>query len=460
MSGSSLTTLAEPLTSQLIAPFAPQMIRDIGVINGDETKVGYYHSIFFATQALTVLHWSRLSDHIGRKPVILSGLFGLSASMYCSAFLYVIGFAQRSHSRAFSGALNGNAGVMKSVVVEITDSTNIAQAYAYMPNSVVDSPFIGGSLARPADRFPSVFGDRQFFKKYPYFLACAVPATFSAVACLVAYLHLQETLPHPIPLRRLIRSKFTGGKKAVAGSLPTTSDVSTRLLTAENLEDPAKDDDTRPLPLRALLIPHVLIAVGNYAAISILEIALRAIQPVFYATPIELGGLGLDPPRIGNILSINGVVSALFQMFFFADLHDRFGTKVIYFVSMTSAIPLVLTYPVINALGRAQGLNWLVWSVIGLQLALSIVFGMTYSCILIYIAAAAPNRRSLGATNGLAQILVSITRSIGPVSATSMFSLSIQTPEHAWYAYYFLMTLVCIGIGASLLLPRKLWTRD
>jgi len=32
---------------------------------------------------VTVLHWSRLSDIIGRKPVLLIGLFGLSLSMYC-----------------------------------------------------------------------------------------------------------------------------------------------------------------------------------------------------------------------------------------------------------------------------------------------------------------------------------------------------------------------------------------
>jgi MFS family permease len=38
--------------------------------------------MFFATQAITVLHWSRLSDVVGRKPIILIGLFGLSLSMF------------------------------------------------------------------------------------------------------------------------------------------------------------------------------------------------------------------------------------------------------------------------------------------------------------------------------------------------------------------------------------------
>ncbi|KAG1819020.1 uncharacterized protein BJ212DRAFT_1268119 [Suillus subaureus] len=79
--------LTESLTSQVISPFTPQLIRDIGITDGDETSVGYYvglmYSLFFAMQALTILHWSHISDHIGWKPVILTGLFGLSISMYC-----------------------------------------------------------------------------------------------------------------------------------------------------------------------------------------------------------------------------------------------------------------------------------------------------------------------------------------------------------------------------------------
>lgn len=193
--------LAEPLTSQLISPFAPQLIRDIGVTNGDETKVGVYvgllHSLFFATQALTVLHWSRVSDHIGRKPVLLTGLFGLSLSMYCFGLSKT--FVGLVLSRSLNGALNGNVGVMKSMMVEITDETNLAQAYAFMPlawsSGGTLGPLIGGFLSRPADRFPNVFGNVEFLREYPYFLACAVPATFTAIAWIVTFLFLKECLP-------------------------------------------------------------------------------------------------------------------------------------------------------------------------------------------------------------------------------------------------------------------------
>ena len=37
------------------------------------------------------------------------------------------------HSRCITGALNGNIGVMKSMLGELTDSTNMAQGFALLP---------------------------------------------------------------------------------------------------------------------------------------------------------------------------------------------------------------------------------------------------------------------------------------------------------------------------------------
>jgi hypothetical protein len=36
-------------------------------------------------------------------------------------------------SRVLCGALNGNSGVIKSMMIDITDSTNMAQAFGFLP---------------------------------------------------------------------------------------------------------------------------------------------------------------------------------------------------------------------------------------------------------------------------------------------------------------------------------------
>lgn len=56
-------------------------------------------SLHYATEAVTVFFWNRLSDHVGRKPVLLCCLagttvsiisFGLSRSFWMIVFRYVL----------------------------------------------------------------------------------------------------------------------------------------------------------------------------------------------------------------------------------------------------------------------------------------------------------------------------------------------------------------------------------
>ncbi|KAJ7183235.1 member of major facilitator superfamily multidrug-resistance, DHA1 sub-family [Mycena filopes] len=449
--------LAEPLTSNVIYPFAPELIRDIGITNGDETKVGYYvgilQSLFFVTQALTVLHWSRLSDRIGRKPVILIGLLGLSASMYCFGLSRT--FWGLVLSRCLNGALNGNIGVLKSIIAEMTDSTNIAQAYAVMPISwstgVILGPVIGGFLAKPADRFPMIFGDNEFLKAYPYFLPCAIPATFSLVAWLVTFLFLKETAigPSVITIPQLCRRKDAATTKREA-MVETGAPITKDLVSPEE----------RAVPVSGLFTARVIVAASNYACLSLVDIALRAIHPVFLATPIEYGGLGLPTPRIGNLLSIYGVLNGTFQVFFFARLHDYLGSKKTFTLGVALALPTFALFPILSYLASNQGMTMFVWSVALFQVILSIGTSFAYGAIFIYISAAAPNRASLGATNGLCQLVVSIMRAIGPAAANSLFSLSMEKGYmNGWMVYYVLMATTCAALWVAAQLPRRPWTQ-
>ena len=69
------------------------------------------------------------------------------------------------------------------------------------------------------------------------------------------------------------------------------------------IEDGPVDPDEIPLTFRELLLALVPLACGSYASFTILDISFRTVLPVYLATPINMGGLGLDPPAIGTILA-------------------------------------------------------------------------------------------------------------------------------------------------------------
>ncbi|KAF8493991.1 member of major facilitator superfamily multidrug-resistance, DHA1 sub-family [Russula emetica] len=435
--------LAEPLTSQVIYPFTPEFVRNVGITHGDESRVGYYQSIFFVTQTITVLHWSRLSDFVGRKPVILVGLFGLSLSMFGFGLSTTYWSAAL---RGFNGALNGNVSVIKSIIAEITDPTNMPQVYAYVPIAWsfggALGPTIGGSLSRPADRFPDTFGNSEFLRKYPYFLPCAVSASFSAFAWIFTFVFLRETVSSPKTLRNLLtkRSRSSSSSSSCDGLSET-------------------DDAEKRYPLRQLVTRRrVLLSVTNYATLSLVEISFRAIQPLFLSTPISSGGLGLDPPSIGKILACLGILNGIFQVTCFVRAHAIWGTKRLFVGGLCCAVPVFALFPVMNAIARIYGVGLAVYSVVALQIVFSLVWNSCFGCIYMYVSAASPNRASLGATNGIAQFLVSITRIIGPAASTSLFSLSMAEGylgSSLVYIVLLMASLATIAFGTTL--PRQVW---
>ncbi|PFH48541.1 hypothetical protein AMATHDRAFT_49464 [Amanita thiersii Skay4041] len=425
-----LLQLCEPIASTSIYPYINKLVSELGITGGDERKVGYYagllESLYFATEAVTVLQWSRASDHIGRKPILLFGLVGMTLSMLSFGLSRTYGGLMIS--RCLCGLLNGNIGVMKSVMGELTDPSNRAEAFALIPvvwaTGATLGPMMGGALARPHERFPSYFSS-QFWKNYPYFLPCAVGAASIAVAFVIALLLFKETLPKNSQRRN------------------------SRNVTHE---------ESKPVALRQLLVYPVLISVSNYVIISFLDIAVLSLIPLFMAMPREIGGLGSTPAVIGSVLGSYGFLLGLYQTVFFAKIVRRFGERRVFITSM-STFPIIFTlFPIMSMISKNYGTTWVVWALLYSVLVLMAIMCMGFGCIFIYITASSPNKRSLGATNGLSQTSVSIARAVGPALATSMFSFSVEKNLLGGYAVYFvLFTCACLAIPLALGLPQKVW---
>ncbi|KAH7926035.1 MFS general substrate transporter [Leucogyrophana mollusca] len=459
-----LLQLAEPISSMCIYPFINQLIRELNISGGDETKVGYYagliESIFFATEALTVMRWSRLSDRIGRKPVILIGLFGLCISMLAFGLsrtfwtLVIRRVSSNSNSichfhRCICGMLNGNLGVMKSMIAELTDSTNMAQGFSLIPIvwcvGATIGPFMGGALARPHERFPGVFSG-IFWERYPYFLPCAAAATFTAGTFLFILIFLDETLP-----RRLSHAK--------ASTSATDSSTSQRnpepTMASQNVPSSAM------VPIHSLLTPSIIVPLANYGMLSLVEIALLSLQPLYYSTPTELGGLSFTPSVIGSWVALFGFVNGSFQALFFAPIVERIGPKRMFLVSVSCFVPIFATFPILSLIVRLRGVDAVVWVLLSCQMVLMVIMDMSFGCIFMFITSAAPSKNSLGAINGMGQTLASIARAIGPAMSTSLFALSEQYHLLGGNAVYIFLVVLASGfVYLASHLPDELQDRD
>jgi len=90
-----------------IFPYVFYMIKSFGIV--EETKVAIYAgmvtSAFAFAEFSSGVFWGRLSDRIGRKPVLLTGLFGTALSMLIFGFAPSLPVALLA--RALGGILNG-----------------------------------------------------------------------------------------------------------------------------------------------------------------------------------------------------------------------------------------------------------------------------------------------------------------------------------------------------------------
>jgi hypothetical protein len=173
------------------------------------------------------------------------------------------------------------------------------------------------------------------------------------------------------------------------------ADPAVGLLTATS--DPAPEDDedhdlqtrkphTEPVPLRELFVPRVLMPLANYMYLAFLSIAFAALQPLFYATPIDLGGLGLPPSTIGVCLGTMAFATGFFQVMFFDSIVRRWGAKRVFVFGLAAFLPIFLLFPLMNAIARvAGGLSKIVWAMVLLQLALVVVMDMSYSSVTVFL---------------------------------------------------------------------------
>lgn len=105
-----------------IFPYIYYMIEDFK-ITADPNKIAVYAgmvtSAFTLAEFATGVMWGKLSDKIGRKPVLLSGLIGTAISVLIFGFAPSLPVAL--FARAMGGLLNGYELPFHDILCDLSD---------------------------------------------------------------------------------------------------------------------------------------------------------------------------------------------------------------------------------------------------------------------------------------------------------------------------------------------------
>lgn len=136
----SCVVMCEPITSTMLLPFVYFMVRDFGYAEKDigrhagilstspgkntstgKKKLTIKASCFFATQMVSTPLWCIFSNNTGRKPIVLIGLLATAGSIIVFGLSKSLPWAIAA--RCFSGLLNGNAPIARTMVGELAEAT-------------------------------------------------------------------------------------------------------------------------------------------------------------------------------------------------------------------------------------------------------------------------------------------------------------------------------------------------
>ncbi|KAG5981960.1 hypothetical protein E4U55_002468 [Claviceps digitariae] len=503
--------ICEPIAFMSIFPYIYYMVKDFNITDDPgEISVfaGMVTSAFTLAEFATGVLWGRLSDKIGRKPVLLFGLLGTAVSVL--AFGFASSLPVALFARALGGFLNGNIGVLQTTVAElVTVKEQQPRAYTIMPmvwciGSII-GPMIGGALARPCISYPDLFPRGTIWDRYPYLL----PNLFSAVTVLfgviVGFLFLEEThaskkqqrdagrelgdrllcLIQNVPLCRslvrnvekedlLTRNRPTGyntitgatrdsGMSETEEILPAyqSRENSPRLTPRGARPTASPAAVTEPSEVKSetkmvIFTKPVILNIMSYGILAFHTMTFDQLFPVFLSTAepkggrkIELplkfvDGFGLDTKTIGVIMSVQGLYSLFSNFMIVAPVTQRLGSLRLFRLLAFTYFALYLVTPYVVLLPH----NLRMPAIYVLVVWKCTYATMAYPNNAILLANSAPSKKVLGTINGIAASTASLCRALGPTVSGLLYSLGLQT-GYSGLAWWFSGLVTIFGAYLS-----------
>jgi hypothetical protein len=187
---------------------------------------------------------------------------------------------------------------------------------------LIIGPAIGGYLAQPADKYPSIFSQTSIFGRFPYFLPCLC-ISILAVLALFACICFPETL-------------HKHNEDTVDNSVEAIE---------ESLADTDTEENGNGGCLQLFKNWPLMSAITLYCIFSLQDVAYAEVFSLWAVSDRSYGGLSFTSTDVGNVLAASGLFLFLYQMLVYPLLAKSVDHITLVRGVAILTIPLLASYP-------------------------------------------------------------------------------------------------------------------
>ena len=404
----------------IVIPILPFYVRSFGV---SDAFIGLLAASYSLAQFLAAPTLGRLSDRIGRRPVLLASL--AAAGVAWVAFGYagaagarfgpVAALATLFGARTLAGAMGGNIAAAQAYVADITPRDRRAGALGLVGAAFglgfVFGPAIGGLLAADAvvARADALFP--AFVPATAYSLPSFAAAGMSLLAVAVGFAFLEEP-------SRTRPTATAGGRTTAIGQFR---------------------DALASASLRPLTVAYFVVAV-----------AFAGVQVMFI--PYVADAFGYDATAAALLLTYVGVLGAVNQGVLVGRLSRVVSSRTLVAAGSVvlagglAAIPATGLVDRVAADAALGGPEWLTLSLVALLAALAALSlgNALVNVSLATLVSVSADDAAQGAAFGVTQGASSLGRTVGPPVMAVLYTVAVASP---FLAGALLLVPVAVAFG-------------
>ncbi|NTW52356.1 MAG: MFS transporter [Chlorobiaceae bacterium] len=377
-----LTVLLDLIGFGIVLPLLPTYAKQLGA---SPFMIGLIAAIYSTMQFIFSPIWGKLSDKIGRRPVMLSSIF-LAAVSYLF-FSKAVSLPLLILARSMSGIGSANIAAAQASITDLTDSKNRSGAMGMLGAAFgigfIIGPLIGGVL----------------MTNYGISMVGIVAASLNSINFILAVIFLTESNTHAVSIASLFKRH------------PKPVHADTSIIASLNRKRAAYMETLRTaFSLKPVALMMILNFTYSLAIVNMQVSAILLWSDSYHATE----------QHIGYLFAYVGFISVIVQGGLLPKLGKRLGEHKLMLIGHITSFIGVFFIPFIpEDTLFTLGLGILFFFAIGTSLVNPLIISM----ISLY-----SYKQKQGSIMGFAQSINALARILGPFSGSILYGIDHRFP--------------------------------